>query len=468
MDFASTKQFAVSSSTTVEPGRDFDMSVAAKPFKRILGLGIVVLQIAMCLGTTGCTSLVHPIRTIPAHRVPRQFLAEPQAEKVPIDFTRLRQIPSNEYLLDKGDVLGIFVGGVLGDVAEPPPVNMPTQGSDLPPAIGYPVVVGDDGTISLPLVKPIPVKGLTISQVKQLLFDQYTGQVEGGLRILNPSEAKILVTLMRKRTVQVVVIRQDNAPLNGQQNLIGQQGGTGRTDYSSRGFVISLEAYKNDVLNALAQTGGVPGVNAKAEVTIMRGDQTRWKQRDTQLREWVDKYKDCKDPCFTPPPLPADDNALKIPLRVAPGTIPEIKQEDIILNDGDVVLIETRETEIYYTGGQLPGGQFPLPRDFDLDVLGAMAIAGGSIGQNSTLGQGVVGAVGAVPPGQLIVLRRTQGGGQIAISVDLVRAVNDPRSRLLVKAGDTLILRYKPEEELVNFGLGTFFTFGIRELFNNN
>lgn len=427
-----------------------------------------MLQVTICLLSSGCTSLVQPIRTIPAHRVPRQFLAEPQASKVPIDFTRLRQVPPEEYQLGSGDVLGIYIGGVLGDEDELPPVNFPAGDSDLRPSIGTPVVVRDDGSISLPLIDPIVVKGMSVAQVEKVIFDHYTGQTEGGLEILNPDEANVMVDLMRKRTTQIVVIRQDNPNLFSQQQGGQNSGvGSGRTDFSSRGFVINLEAYKNDVLNALAQTGGLPGVNAKAEVTILRGNDVRWQQRDQELKAWVDRYADCKDPCFVPPPIPADRNALKIPLRVQPGTTPDIGPEDIILEEGDVVLVETRETEIYYTGGNLPGGQFPLPRDFDLDVLGAMAIAGGSIGQTSTLGSGVIGAVGAVPPGELIILRPTQGNGQIAISVDLVRAINDPKSRLLVKAGDTLILRYKPEEELLNFGLGTFFTYGIRELLGN-
>ena len=63
-------------------------------------------------------------------------------------------------------------------------------------------------------------------------------------------------------------------------------------------------------------------------------------------------------------------------------------------------------------------------------------------------------------------MRPLPGNRQIAIEVDLTEAINNPRERLLVKAGDTLILRHKPREELLNFSLGAFFTFGIRELFN--
>ena len=115
------------------------------------------------------------------------------------------------------------------------------------------------------------------------------------------------------------------------------------------------------------------------------------------------------------------------------------------------------------------GGEFPLPRDYDLDVLTAIARAGFTtgVGTNATRGGGLIGSAGAtVPPSQLIVLRNVPGGQQLAIEVDLNDAINDPSTRLLIRPGDTLILRYRPREELINFASNTFFTFGIRQLFN--
>ena len=73
-------------------------------------------------------------------------------------------------------------------------------------------------------------------------------------------------------------------------------------------------------------------------------------------------------------------------------------------------------------------------------------------------------AIGGATPNQLYILRKLPNNGQITIAVDLNRAINDPKSRPLVAAGDILILQYKPEEEALNFGLGTFFTFGIAEI----
>ena len=51
------------------------------------------------------------------------------------------------------------------------------------------------------------------------------------------------------------------------------------------------------------------------------------------------------------------------------------------------MLIEGREREVFYTGGLLPGGEWPLPRDYDLDVLGAIAMAGQGAGGQPGIGR---------------------------------------------------------------------------------
>ncbi len=39
-------------------------------------------------------------------------------------------------------------------------------------------------------------------------------------------------------------------------------------------------------------------------------------------------------------------------------------------------MIQSRDREKFYTGGVLGGGEHLLPRDYDLDILVAIAIAG--------------------------------------------------------------------------------------------
>ena len=429
-----------------------------------IGRLAVMAAFLMSLSLTGCTALFSPIDTIPASRVPTQFLAEPQANKVPIDVARLRQLKPEFYTLDSDDVLGIFIEGVLGNFEDAPPVQLPAPDSDLPPAIGYPVPVREDGTLSLPLVKPIPVRGLTIQQAEALIQRAYRGGPEPILR----EDGRIIVTLMRERTYRVFVVRQDNSTSQRGSNLQGQgqrTGVTDRSDQSGRGFVLQLPAYKNDVLNALSQTGGLPGVNAKAQIRVLRGDRLNTARRDKQMQEFYRTMDPSQFPYGQLPTIADENSTISIPLRLKPGQTPNFRTEDIILRDGDIVYVETRETDVYYTGGLLGGGEFPIPRDYDLDILAAVSLAGNGVGTSQRTGA-LGGSAQNVPPTELVVLRQIPGQRQLAIRINLNDTINDPRQRILVKPGDTLILRYKPQEEVLNFVSNVFFTFGVRQLFN--
>jgi protein involved in polysaccharide export with SLBB domain len=449
----------------------------------------VILTIASAsLGLTGCTTIFNPIPAIPADQVPPAFLVEPRANWIPVDVALLGQQKPEHYLLDQGDVLGIFAEGVLGEQGGVPPVAMPEPQSDLDPAIGFPVPVREDGTVSLPLLDPLPVRGLTVTQAEELVKQKY---IAGN--ILQPTQ-RILVTLMRKRTTRVFVIRQDNTTYGDPRAARLRRGAvTDRPDYSSRGFVLQMPAYENDILNALADTGGLPGVNAKNEVKILRAarnDAARMQDGmvfDPNLAAGVPgggglltgvgpdgnlQLAPCIDPCLfpygvIPPAMMGGGQTIVIPLRLRPGDTPRFRPEDVILNDGDVVMVETRDTEVYYTGGEMIGGEWPLPRDYDLDVLGAVSLAREGITGAERRGGGLISVIGLLPPTELIVLRKLPANQQLAIRVDLTRAVNDPSTRILVAPGDSLILRHKPIEDIVNFGVATFFTFGIRELFRN-
>jgi hypothetical protein len=427
---------------------------------------------------SGCTSLISPISGVPAHRLPPEFLAKPRNNLVPIDVSRLRQEPPREYLLDKGDILGIYIEGVLGDMNQLPPVHFPEAGSDRPPALGYPVPVREDGTVALPLVPPISVRGLTLTQAQDAIRKAYTVDQE----ILKPGKDRIIVTLMRERTYSVIVMRQDGAdamptgPTAGRGQFGGRGGFSERFSQASRGQVIQLPAYKNDVLHALAMTGGLPGVNAKNEVKILRSSLLDAQKRDAFVRQFYLEQAD-QGPCLCAPPLPDDPAIIRIPLRLPPGEIPQFRPEDIILEDGDIVLIESRETEVFYTGGLLGPGEYPLPRDYDLDALTALSVVGPGLGANAFGGLGGFGgglggnfatALGGAPPGQLYILRKTPCGGQVTIAVDMNRAIRDPRARPLIQPGDVLILRYKPEEELLNFGIGAFVLHGFFQFFRRN
>ncbi len=419
---------------------------------------------------SGCSALTQPINGVPADRLPPQFFGEPKNDLVPVDIALLSIEPPRDYQLSGGDILGIYVEGVLpfnppNQPPEPPPVNFPDKDSTLPPSIGYPIAVQDDGTLSLPLIEPLDVEGLTLEQVRDAIRDKYIDE-----DILRPEKARPIVTIIKERTYDVIVVREDGGGVNGNQQLNAQslsaQFLRGGSDRSGSGGLVKLPAYQNDILHALVETGGLPGLNAKNEVKVLRASRADQRMRAQFMQQWYAQQQAARlDPCSCPPQLPEDPSILRIPLRLKPGLVPNISEEDIVLQNGDIVYIESRETEVFYTGGLLNGGEYPLPRDYDLDVLGAIALAGSSIGGTaSSFGTQVGRGVQGVPPGMLYILRKDGCGGQVAIEVDLASAINNPRQRPLVQPGDVLILQYKCEEEAINFGLTTFFTFGLAEL----
>lgn len=439
---------------------------------------LTVIALVFSTLSIGCTALTTPIKGVPARRLPPQFFATPKNNLVPIDVSRLSQEPPREYLLDKGDILGIYIEGILPSSAPDqvpalPPVHFPDKDSLLPPSLGFPVPVVEDGTISLPLIKPLNVAGLTVQQVRDLIRRAYFDS-----KILNDTQLRVftpIVSLLQERSYNIVVVRQDSGGSGGGAQANGGYI-SGGNDESASGKALRLKAYQNDVLHALMETGGLPGLNAKNEIQILRASRADQRKRDEFVRQFYATFynnNNC-NPCVCPPTLPDDPSIVRIPLRLPPGVTPAFRPEEIILQEGDIVYIESRDREVFYTGGLLPGGEWKIPRDYDLDVLGAMAIAGRGIastgqgGGGGGMGGNLAVGIGGVPPGNLYILRKTPCDGQVTIQVDLTRAINNPRERPLIQPGDILILQYKCEEELLNFGLGTFFTFGIQQLFNGN
>jgi hypothetical protein len=154
----------------------------------------------------------------------------------------------------------------------------------------------------------------------------------------------------------------------------------------------------------------------------------------------------------------AEKQYVRIPLRLRPGEVIPFVQEDVVLQSGDVVYIQARDTELFYTGGLLPPGEFVLPRDYDLDVVEAVTrvqgpFVNGGLSQNNFTGQVLQSGLGFPSPSQLSVVRRTPGGGQLVIKVDLNRALNDPRERILVQPGDLLVL-----QETIGEAVGRYVT----------
>jgi len=409
-------------------------------FSRESILALVVIASAI----SGCTSFRH---TVPGYCVGDGYY-DLRSDKEPINFLQLRQDPPEAYLLDERDTLGIYIEGVLGSKDEPPPVHFPEEGADTPPAIGFPMPIREDGTVSLPLVEPIDVRGLTLAQAERKIRGVYIQK-----KILRPDRDRIIVTLMRPRTYHVLVVREDEGlPANlGRNPQAFAQSLALQTMKRGMTHAVELRAYENDVLHALSETGGLPGNDALNEVIILRSAFTSSDERNEFQHAFNDPSN--HEELLNRP------HVMKIPLRVGPrDEVVQLSERDIILETGDIVFVRSRETEVFYTGGLLPGGQWPIPRDYDIDVLQAMAMAGSGLGSaagtsdNSFRGQGA----GAIFPATRALVLREICGEQIAIEVSLKRAMVDPAERILIQPGDFIVLEYRAHELALNIILSTF------------
>lgn len=409
--------------------------------------------------SSGCASLTNPtLNGIPVRRLPTEVLIGPRRENLQtVPLSALRQEPPEDYLLGPNDVLGVYIAGVLPPTYDnqqipQPPVNYPSRidpiGTGLPPSTGYPITVRSDGTLDLPLVGPIPVEGLSVEQAAERVRKAYMDR-----EILPSGYQAVLVSLVQPRSVRVLVFRQEVGGFGSGNGLVNISANNIK---QGTGHVVNLKAFENDLLNALSYTSGMPGLDAYDGIFIFRGGMS-----NAELTARLRQGEECS---------PVDWAELGIEIVHIPTRWPAweplpFQPEDILLREGDVVFIENRTRDYFYTGGLLPRGEYQIPRDYDLDVLEAVAqvrgtLVNGAFGGNNLNGLLIQPGLGNPNPSALTVLRRTPNGGQIPIAVDLNRALRDPRERILVLPGDVLILQETAGEAIARYASNVF-TFGL-------
>ena len=418
---------------------------------------IHLIFLATMLALSGCAAVTNPVADgIPVNRLPPEILGLSKADLRPIPLTLLRQNPPDAYLLDGGDILAVVANEVIAAGDQQAPIRLSDQPGQAA-VVGYPVPVREDGTISIPLLPPINVRGKSVKQVERELFDVITGK-NGGRELVKAEAARVSVQLLQRRQYQVLVVREDAAGLGvssavgsaafgiGGRNSIGFPTGISgsASGNQNRGFTVNLPAYENDVLRALNASGGLPGLDAKDEVVITRGG------RD---------YCDAANPA---------GRTIRIPLRVYPEQPVSIREEDIILQEGDVISIESRDSEVFYTAGLIGSGVYPLPRNVDVNVLQAIALVrgplvNGSFSQNAFIGSAVNSGVGNPNASLVTVLRQLPDQHQIAIRVDLNKALQDPRERVLIQPGDFIVMQERSGEAVTRYLTQTF---QLNSLFN--
>lgn len=420
----------------------FISRIKARPLPVSFILAITCLTLT---GMSGCSSL-HKVETIPASRVPCELRAASRSSATPFPMTSLGQAKPSAHLIGAGDKLSLYVYGVIPASREDSPVIQRTQpvnqryyppnGSVSGATVGLPMTVESDGSLELPIVGQVYVAGMTTPEATRELKRLYREK-----KVVKEGTERVQVSLVTPRVKRIVVIREDT-PSTGVTLAP-----PGQVDYIHRGSgeVIDLPVYENDVLHALAATGGLPGTDAAREIWVFkrRGLNNPQAISSAELRVHTASYHDLNE---------NPGQVVNIPLTGCPGQPAPFSMNDVILEEGDVVFLPRRE-EFFYTGGLIGGAKVPLPRDEDIDILEAIALARGSVG--GPLGQsGTVLANGSpghlVNPTKATVIRKTADGRQFSICVDLKKALQDSKERILIQPDDVIMMQFRKHEAIAN------------------
>ncbi len=409
----------------------------------------------VCATASGCLSIPNS-QTVSPRYFKSKVHGGVRSEMEQINFVKLRMDKPAEELLGPNDVLGIYIAGITGALDEAPPIHNigPGVSTNDRPASGYPYQVRSDGTLSLPMLpEPIYVEGMSLVQAEEAIRAAYTLKKQ-----IVRADANISVSMIKRRTYHVTVIREDIAAddMRATNNSLATGKGAAYMAGMNRGTATSLElpAYRNDVLEALSQTGGLPGLNAKNEVVILRKayseefSNTDYMSGNLDVGYAQSKVADRYNATGEIADLSSELGIVRIPLRVgANEEPPQLTSEDVTLYDGDVVYIQSREAEVYYTGGLIKGGVYPIPRDYDLDVMGAIATAGGTVGASAgAAASNTSSRVGSLVPASRILVLREVNGKQYAIQIKQKEMLRDPSQRILIEPNDVILVEYTPME----------------------
>lgn len=411
--------------------------------------GVAALSMSSSIG---CHAITDVHESIPANRLPRHLCVEPREGRTVFPFTALGQQKPDAHIIGAGDQLSVYIFGVIPPGTEGTPILQRTQpinqryypphGSVIGSTTGLPVLVDQDGSVDLPFVGPVHLAGLTMPEATTAVKNSYREK-----EITKEETERVQVSLITARVHRIVVLREDTP--SPQVQLVRP----GQVNQIHRGSadVVDLPAYENDVLHALSITGGLPGTDAAREIWVFKraGLENPHAVCPQELSSRTESFKNGTS---------GENQVVRIPLTGCPGEALPFHASDVVLEDGDVVYLPRRE-EYFYIGGLVAGAKIPMPRDEDIDVIEAIALANGSVG--GPLGQSGQALQGGTPgyavrPTRVVILREMPDGRQLPIRVDLARAMVDQKERILIQPNDVVMLQFKPGQAVFNGIINTF------------
>lgn len=410
---------------------------------------ITRLTPVVLLGLVGCYA---PMKSpgVPAASLPDHYRMPMRTASEPLNFGQLVASPPGQYLLGPGDQLNVLIPD-LDDEQHTQSLN---------------VIVQENGVISLPRAGVLPIGNLTVLQAQERVNQHLVTQ-----NVLQNPRATL--SLISRGTIKVMVLGEVREPgvyelprhENDIAHAISVAGGfTDQADdlievhrkfhhSTASQFPTQAPQWGIPAPRNLAPQPVLPGVPIN-QVNYERPARGRYHSSQTAsyslqptppVRRTGHHYAprvsqpSPQFPAYGPhiataPPIE------RIPLRGATGWM--LTEQQRLLNSGDVVKIPTRKAEVFYVVGPLSeinrvrfnvgdrdreiGNGFLLPKDREMDVITAVAMAG---------------YIDPINSPTTVTLHRTEPDGQtLLIRVDLIAARHNPAENVLVHPGDIIYL----------------------------
>lgn len=370
--------------------------IQTEPCQRGCRLTRLVAVIVICFASVGCYAPLHS-KAIPATTLPQQFRVPQRTLGPVLNYSQLTIKPPSDYLLGAEDVLEVTVPGLFPE-------------SEIHPLR---VQVMANGEVQLPLVGSVSVGGRNVQQAQRAINHAY----ENGF--LN--DPRVNLILAERAAVNVLVMGQVGTP-----------------------GVHALPRYQNDVGHAIAAAQGFTP-DAADFIEVHRRELAQPRPEEVALKRLPAPWGNEQ----LPAPYPTDEPELsgspfphiyRIPLRGPETQL--VKAADVVLQPGDVVVVPNRKHEVFYVVGRLSptntvrftvgdrerelGVGFILPRDREIDVVKAVAMAG---------------YIDPIESPTTVTLHRIMPNGMpMLIRVDLIKARYNPLETVLVEPGDIIYL----------------------------
>lgn len=354
----------------------------------------------LLMASGGCYA---PLRSpgIPASTLPDHYRTPKKACSTTLNYATLTRPKPVVHQLRPKDVVRIEIADLTPRLQDLPPIEAPGAGEQGPYSYAVERRLDEQGEIMLPFIGLVNLADLTLVQARERIIARYS---DGFL-----DQPLVSISLIQPSTARVLVLGNVARP-----------------------STYELPLYENDVAHALAAAGGILEekadeiqVHRKASIpeqpALILGD-------PSTAPESYECYAGCAEPM------------LRIPLR---SHIPVmLAPEQVTLEDGDVVVVEEMPDEVFFVVGKLSGNNtlrfsvgrenrdlgngFVLPKDRDVDVVTAVAMAG------------YIDPIDS--PTTVTVHRTLPNGTPMLILVDLIAARSDREQNVLVEAGDIIYL----------------------------